>query len=1100
MKTHTIKPGSGYKSSKWSSKSRWFKNKITFKKLVKFASISAWVLLVAGFIWFQIKIKGNLPDISQIKDITFSQATIITDKNDKVLYKLFSENRSYVEYSWINKNMINAIVAVEDQRYREHNGLDTMGILRAGITKLLNPASRMQGASTIQQQLVRNLLLTRDRNIIRKLKEMVLTKQLNGVLEDEIKEDQWKLSEEAMNIAKKEKTLELYLNYIFLGNNAYGVEAATQTYFGSSAKDITVLQSAILASIPKGPSLYNPYKNRGRLMWEMKITDVNKNEYPFASGWLQVEILSKINSAISKSDFSNKTDYSSFSKYIKWLLDFSVYHDGTKYNVEYSMWRKDFALLRLFEDEFITEDELTTAFVQWLDLKFENNWFPIEAPHFVMWVKELLESQYDEDTLLNGWLVVKTTLDLDIQQIAEQALNNNIDALEMYWATNEAMVYLDSENGDVLAYIGSVDYFNDDIWGQNDMVKSSRQIWSTMKPFIYALGFSLLPLTLDTPIYDIPFKVWKDRPNNADGKFLGILPLKKALSYSRNIPATKMITALWWQDVALPFLGDLWFDSLDQDGDYGYPLALWAWEVPMLELANAYTHLSTNKPWVINPILEITTHDGSLLYEKEEEKQTQTIAAGIAYLMRSILSDPANMPPEWVAKYAVRGLQLWLKSGTSNMKTPKWDRARDGRLVSYTPTNVAVFRGGNADGSPMYRNAYGWFLNADAMTEFRKTLLANNLISNKWMSAVEVAESSISKISGKLASEWTPAEFIVKSMWYIDSQPTEYDPGMIPLEFDASCNGLASPYTPAEELKHGYLVTPTSFMPGGYDLAEVTERWQRATNSGLLLNFDPELSGKVRFNYDNILLAMPQDYCEARSPQISEDIDIDIKNLSDWQEISTKPMVWFSVKSPNNIKRVSISINDRVIWSTEYRGDSNDITDVIVSDLGEEFGNWELTILAVDTEWYSNRESIGISIVSTDTTAPFVIKEHTSVVENGDKYKVILFFNDDLSSVKWWTIKQDGRTLKTFAENIASFNITTPWIVNIAAKDGFWNELIDTVDVREYIDGYEVDEIAEPEVEEIIEDEDIEEEIELPVVEEIDPEAIIEEILSGSAE
>jgi hypothetical protein len=142
---------------------------------------------------------------------------------------------------------------------------------------------------------------------------------------------------------------------------------------------------------------------------------------------------------------------------------------------------------------------------------------------------------------------------------------------------------------------------------------------------------------------------------------------------------------------------------------------------------------------------------------------------------------------------------------------------------------------------------------------------------------------------------------------------------MIPLEFDSSCNGLASPYTPAEELKHGYLVTPTSFMPGGYDLAEVTERWQRATNSGLLLDFNSALSGKVNFNYDNMLLAMPQDYCESRSPQISEDIDIDIKNLSDGQEISTKPMVWFSVKSPNNIKRVSISINDRIIGSTEYK-------------------------------------------------------------------------------------------------------------------------------------------------------------------------------------
>ena len=1053
MKAHTINPGSWYKS--W-SKSKTRKNrKIKFKKFMKLTAILVGILFVAWFIWFQITIKWNLPDIRQIKDITFSQATIITDKNDKVLYKLFSENRSYVDYSGINKNMINAIVSVEDQRYWEHNWVDTMGILRAGITKLLHPASRTQWASTIQQQLVRNILLTRDRNVIRKLKEIVLTKQLNKVLEEEIKEDSNWLSEEEINIKEKEKTLELYLNYIFLWNNAYGVEAAAQTYFGVSAKDLTILQSSILASIPKWPTQYNPYKNRSRLMWEIKITDSNGNDYPFSSGSLQNEILTKIKSIISKADFSSKTDYSSFSKYIKWLLNISVYSDGKKYDIQYVMWRKDFALSRLFEDGHISQQELKEAFLQWLDLKFENNWFPIKAPHFVMRVTELLEEKYDQDTLMKWWLIVKTTLDLDIQEIAEQAINNNKPSLDMYWATNESMVYLDSENGDVLAYVGSIDYFNDDIGWQNDMVKTPRQIWSTMKPFIYSLWFSKLPLTLDTPIYDIPFKIWKDRPHDADGKFLWILPLRNALAYSRNIPAIKMITAVWWQDVALPFLRKIWFKSLDPDGDYWYPLAIWAGEVPMLELADAYSHLSIEHPWEINPILSVRTHEGSLLYEKENKEQEDGIAPGIIYLIRNILSDTANMPPEWVPKFAVRGLKFWLKSGTSNMKTPKWDRARDGRLATYTPKNVAIFRWWNADWSPMYRNAYGWFLNANAMTEFRKTLLANNLVANQWMSAVEVADSTISKISGKLVSEWTPAQFAIKSMWYIENQPTEYDPGMVPLDFDAACNWLASPYTPADQLKHGYIVTPTSFMPGNYDLDEITQRWQWSTNSGLLMEFDPALSGKVKFNYPNMLLAMPQDYCTDRSPQISEDIHISIKNLKDNQKISTRPMVWFNVKSPHNIKRVSISINDRVIWSTEYKWDSSDITDVIISDLGEEYGAWDLTILAVDTEWYSNRKTINVDVVKSDTTAPFILKEYTSVENLWSRYKVILFFNDDLSSVKWWTIKQWSKIIKNFSQNIAEFFVTEPWIIDIVAKDWFDNELKDTIDIRDYIQWYD---------------------------------------------
>jgi hypothetical protein len=122
-------------------------------------------------------------------------------------------------------------------------------------------------------------------------------------------------------------------------------------------------------------------------------------------------------------------------------------------------------------------------------------------------------------------------------------------------------------------------------------------------------------------------------------------------------------------------------------------------------------------------------------------------------------------------------------------------------------------------------------------------------------------------------------------------------------------------------------------MPNGMDLAEITSWWQWSTNPSLMWESSPEYSGKVIFNYNNILLAMPQDYCENRSPQVSEDIQLSIKNLSDGQKISTKPMIWFNVTAKNNIKRVSVSINDRVIGSKEYNGKSNDITDIISSNL-----------------------------------------------------------------------------------------------------------------------------------------------------------------------
>jgi membrane peptidoglycan carboxypeptidase len=128
----------------------------------------------------------ELPDVSQIKNMVFAQATVINDRNGEELYKLFEENREYIAFSGISKNMINAIVAIEDQRYREHNGFDPMGLLRAAITKVLNPSSKLGGASTLPQQLVRNILLTNDRKVTRKLKEIILSMRLNSTLEDQI--------------------------------------------------------------------------------------------------------------------------------------------------------------------------------------------------------------------------------------------------------------------------------------------------------------------------------------------------------------------------------------------------------------------------------------------------------------------------------------------------------------------------------------------------------------------------------------------------------------------------------------------------------------------------------------------------------------------------------------------------------------------------------------------------------------------------------------------------------------------------------------------------------------------------------------------------
>ena len=180
----------------------------------------------------------------------------------------------------------------------------------------------------------------------------------------------------------------------------------------------------------------------------------------------------------------------------------------------------------MFEDWYIDESQYKSAEIESLSTEFKSASFSIKAPHFVFWVRELLEEMYWEDAVLEGGLIVKTSLDYDIQKTAEEAFRNNVRTLYENWANNSSMLYVNTDNWDVLAYVWSLDYFNDEIQGQIDMVRSPRQSGSSVKPLVYALGFMRLPITIDTPIYDIEYQVGPDKPNNADNSFEGLLPLK----------------------------------------------------------------------------------------------------------------------------------------------------------------------------------------------------------------------------------------------------------------------------------------------------------------------------------------------------------------------------------------------------------------------------------------------------------------------------------------------------------------------------------------------------------------------------------------------
>ena len=1009
------------------------------------------ILLIIGIgvvsIWLQLNVFRNLPDVSQVKDMVFSQATIIQDRNGVELYKLFDENREYVDIDKISDNMINAIVAIEDQNYREHEWLDPWGIFRAAV--------KGKGwASTLPQQLMTNVfklkawLTSKNKSkiwyqmdkVAYKLRQIVLAKRLNSTLQKQVKAENPNLSNDEAKREMKRKVLELYLNYIEFGNNSFGVEAAAKSFFGVSAKDLTVAQSAILASLPKWPWQYSPLTDSGRkaLMWYFKITDAAWTEYPF-EGSLKQEIISKFSNAIQTADFSNKKSWNSSVNLLQWLGSFTLVQEGKEYYVTFYNWRKDVVLSRMFEDDYITEEEYKKAEIESLTVEFKSASFAIKAPHFVFWIKELLEEQYGEDAVLEWWLVVKTSLDYNIQQMAEEAFTNNIKTLTANGANNSSLLYVNTDNWDVLAYVGSLNYFLEEIQWQVDMVKSRRQSWSSIKPLIYALWFMKLPLTLDTPIFDIEYQVGPDKPNNADNKFDWMMTLKAALWHSRNIPAIKMFIAEWWEWVVKPFLQSLWL-PLSDDINYWYPLAIWAAEISLLEFASAYSYLTTETPAEINPILEITAADWSVLYKKEVVEKEDKIPAWIKYLIWKILSDPNNRLAGWVNKFNVSWLTYALKTWTSNMKSEKWNLPRDGLVAAYTPDNLILMWAGNTDASPMFTNAFWWTIHAQPLKDFLWWLLKWWYITNREMTNVETSTLSISKITWKLPSDTTPWELITSTIWYVNNLPKESDGGVTMYEYDVACGKLVSPLTPAEEVKKWYYMKLTSFMPNNDDLESIKGWW--------------EARAKIPARWEwwwgfSILTEIPEWYCENREPSVSDEIKVSIIDPETNQRISAKPSIMYSIKSSAALKTLTINVDWTVVYSKNYKRQYEDIATADIDLSNFEPWTHTITVQAMDVMWKMNSASISDVLEADDKEPPYLVVEQSKKQDNGDwTLKITLVFDDHLSWIPWGSVSSNWTLITTFYGRLVTFT-TSAEVFDVEVKDSYWNVLNKSIDIAD---------------------------------------------------
>lgn len=676
------------KNNKKSSSNNFNKKdrKEFFRKLKKniliglvLLGIAGTMLLVILFMW----LSRNLPNPNQLSEREVAQSTKIYDRTgEEILYEIHGEEeRTLVTIDEIPDHVEWAVIAMEDRDFYNHGGFSIWAIARS-LFKMIFAGGRGSG-STLTQQLVKNAILTNERSINRKVKELMLSYKIE------------------LKYSKKE-ILQMYLNEIPYGSTAYGVEAASKRYFGKHVQEINIAEAAILAALIQAPTRYSPYGSNKDLL----------------------------------------------------------------------IGRQQYIIGLMAEQGHITKEEAEEA--KNFELEFKSPGTNIKAPHFVMYVKEILTEKYGEKMVEQGGLKIHTTLDLYKQEIAEEVIKEQSEKNEEnYESTNAALLSIDPKTGQVLAMVGSRDYFNDEIDGQVNITTSKRQPGSSMKPLVFASTF-LKGFNANSILYDVVtnFSTNDDEeesyePHNYDNEERGPVNIRKALAGSLNIPAVKGIY-LAGVDNVLDLAQDLGYTTFSDRDRFGLSLVLGGGEVKMIEHVNAYSAFAREgEIHPINVILKVEDKDGKVLEEFELETK-KVLDPKAARQINDILSDNN-------ARAYAFGLENWLNLGERPVaaKTGTTNDYRDAWTIGYTPSIVTGVWVGNNDNSEMKRGAAGGIVAAPIWNKYMKQILGDTPIEK--FKEIEIEETGIpmldgeagmevvvkiDKNSGLLATESTPPESI----------------------------------------------------------------------------------------------------------------------------------------------------------------------------------------------------------------------------------------------------------------------------------------------------------------------------------------------------
>lgn len=1038
-------------------------NKKSTKSILK---IIIYIFLFFIITWFLLLIvlynKYFRPlSVEDLKNLQIAESSILYDRNWKELYKIYTENRTYVDYENISKNIVNWLVAWEDQRYWENPWVDFIWLIRAWI-KSITWWDKIAWTSTLTQQLIRNTIIANRSSketlaewIDRKFKEIFLSYQLTKSLD-------------------KKKILELYLNKIEFWHNAFGIEEASKTFFNKKAKDANVFEGSILASLPKWPTYYSPYNHQDRLVWYLKLdTKVDKEvkkenwktdykklitpEEVAAEKDLAEKLKEKIKnlkwkwidwsdkyvvcnvekSSLSTKEFSVDNKWCvvlEYSRLLNFVSDIKV--ENEEKILTYYPWRKDYILQRMLEDKYINFDEYKAAILQWFGFKFNTKKEKITAPHFVFYVKEYLEQKYGKESISMWGLKIYTTLDLDLQTKAEEIVRKQIaDASRNLNVNNSWLVSIDNKTGWIVAMVWNVDYYSEDWKWQVNVMTSKLQPGSTFKPFVYSLAMYQNELGSKTPVYDVKTDFgWWYSPKNFDGKFMWKISISTALNNSRNIPAIKMYFMTSWVDDIIKFMNKLWATSLTKEEDYWPSLALWTWRLTWLDLAKAYTVYANMWEKVdVNPILKIVDSKGNIIEENKTPKKEKVMTTGQAFLLNSILSDSSTRPWTWN-----KFLDIWrkaaVKTWTSTKPVKEWRETvqypANLWTAWYTPQFTTVVWSWNADWKTLKYKADWLTVSWPIWREFMRVLHKWKEEQN-WQKPNDVKSVTISEISWLLPNPNYPNDFLVQS--YFVNPPKKIDDSYRAITYDALCNWRVTDQTPESAIKRYVYFKMHSLKPDKPSWEEPVQQWIRS--SGIM--------AKYWYTWE-WLPSIKDEVCNRTGGAW----DISVKtNLSS----NTNYAIWWNpleiaYTSSSEISKIEILINGELIQSIPVSNTSWSLRQNFI--IPEKFWNSKVKVevRAVNNEYFSSSDVREISVwlqtttnIPQENSASWTVeqpKTETPAQNNSQNSNLeISISNPKNSSIRINSTDYFNLRFSVESSNLVNVNLILDW----ALYENLWN-------------------------------------------------------------